>query len=555
MINIYQRPSKKCAGKYSLWISFDFNQKIVDIIKLAENVVYYKDTKEWEVPLSKLSYLIDSLTYIDDIDLNLLPDNNEYELKQTIIHKYKPFEHQDEGIEWMMNRDSGLLLDVPGLGKTLQTIYSAEELKKQKDIKHCLIICGINTLKQNWKKEIEKFSTESCRVIGERVNSKGNIYYASVQDRAEELYNTINEFFVVINIESLRDSLVLDAILDSKNSFDMIVCDECHKCKNPQSAQGKALLKLTKVGKYHFGLTGTMLVNSPLDAYVPLRFIGHEKASFTNFKNFYCNISQKFGHYQIDGFKNLDVLKDEIGDCSLRRTKEILDLPPKIIIPEYVELESNHMKFYSDIQAGVISEADRVNIKTTSLLGLVTRLRQAVTCPEVLTSKDLSSTKLERAIELVEEIVSNGEKVIIFSTFKEPLYRLYGELKEYKPLICTGDQSEIEISEAIDKFQEDDIHKVILCTISKMGTGLTLHRASYEIFIDSAWTYALQLQAEDRAHRVNSKNTLTIYNLIGKGTIDERIQNILERKRAISDYIIDDKITNEVEELKELLGL
>ena len=86
----------------------------------------------------------------------------------------------------MLNNPNGLLLDCPGLGKTLQTIYAAEEFKAQEDIKHCLIICGINTLKQNLKKEIEKCSKYSCRVIGEKINSKGKISYASTKERAEE---------------------------------------------------------------------------------------------------------------------------------------------------------------------------------------------------------------------------------------------------------------------------------------------------------------------------------------------------------------------------------
>jgi len=440
------------------------------------------------------------------------------------------------------------------LGKTLQVIYAAEELYAQKKIDHCLIICGINTLKQNWKKEIEKFSTLSCRVIGEKINSKGKVSYASVKERAEELYNYIEDFFLIINIESLRDNLVIDAIRNSENTFDMIVVDEVHCCKSPTSQQGKNLLKLAKVGNYHYGLTGTLLVNSPLDAYTPLKFIGQEKANYSTFKQYFCQYEQKFGHYQIVGYQNLDVLRDEIADCSLRRSKDLLNLPPKIIIPEYIELDTAQNKFYQDLQAGVIEEADRVNIKVTSLLGLITRLRQAATCPSVLSSTITSSAKADRAISLVEEITSNGEKVVIFSTFKEPLYKLQELLKEYKPLMCTGDQTDEEVSLAIDSFQQDTEHKVMLCTTSKMGVGVTLTAASYEIFLDAPWTYAEFEQCCDRCYRIGTNKAVTIYNLIAKDTIDERIQYLLETKKGISDYMVDDK-ADQSAELKMLLGI
>lgn len=553
MIKIKEQKSIKTIGDTSLCITFEFNPEIIRVLKNAGDALWHKTLKVWELPINKLSFLIDNLSQIDNIDLELLPDEEKETYNLKINYKTKPFSYQLEGIQWMLNNPNCLLLDPPGLGKTLQVIYLAEELKAAGEAKKCLIICGINSLKTNWEKEIQRHSTLDCVIIGKKITKKGTVKYTSIKERAEQLYNPIKEFFVILNIESLRDSLVLDAIRDSANEFDLIVLDEIHKCKAPQSSQGKNLLKLRNIGKRHIGLTGTLLVNDPLDAYVPLKFIGKENSTYTNFKNFYCIIEQKFGHYQIAGFKNMDILKEEIASCSLRRSKDLLKLPPKVIIPEYLEMSEKQSKFYEDLEAGVITEADRVNIKTTSLLGLVTRLRQAATCPSVLTSSDIDCAKIDRAISLTEEIVSSGEKVIIFSTFKEPLYQLNDLLKEYKPLLCTGDQSDEEVSKNIDIFQEDPTRKVILCTTSKMGTGITLTAASYEIFLDSTWTSALEEQCEDRAWRIGSTKSVFIYKLVAKNTIDERIQNILDRKKNISDYIIDDKVNNE-EELRELLG-
>lgn len=557
MISIIEQPSIKSVGKTSLFIYFEYNSKIVDILRSCGNCTYHKNLKAWESPISNLAFLIDSFTYIDTISLEFLPESSSIELDLSQQFKTEMFDYQREGVKWLINNPNSLLLDRPGLGKSLQIIYTAEELKQQKEVEHCLIICGINALKSNWKREIQKHSNLDCVVIGERVNSKGRVVYAPVKERAEQLYNKIDEFFVIINIESIRDNTVIDAIRNSKNNFDIIVLDECHKAKSPTSDQGKNLLKLAKVGRYHYGLTGTVLVNSPLDAYVPLKFIGEEKSTYTNFKNYYCVFGSMFGHQQIIGFKNIGELKSQIASCSLRRTKDLLSLPPKVIVPEYIDLDDEQMKFYSNIQDGVLDEVNKVEIKKSSLLGLVTRLRQAATCPTVLTDKYMKNVKLERAMDLIEEIVSNGEKVIVFSTFKEPLYQLLSLLRANKydgALLCTGDQPDSEIDSNIKLFQEEPGCNIILCTTSRMGTGLTLTAASYEIFIDSNWTFRLEEQCEDRAHRVGTTKSVIIYKLIAKNTIDERIQNILVKKRGISDYIIDDKY-NEDDEIKELLGI
>lgn len=297
-MHIREDKSKKCVGETSLFISFDYNQRIVDVIKEAGNAVWDKNTKLWELPLNKLAFLINKVSIIEDIEIDLLPDEKSEQLSTSINFKTTPYQYQIEGIEYMLNHKDCLLLDVAGLGKTLQVIYLAEELKARGECEHCLIVCGINALKINWEKEINKHSNEDCVIIGKKVNSKGKISYTSIRERAEQLYNKLDPFFIIINVESIRDKTVVDAILNSKNSFDLIVVDECHRCKSPTTSQSKGLIKIAKAGKRHIGLTGTPLVNSPLDAYLPLKFIGKEKASFTKFKDFYCNFEFVFGHRQ-----------------------------------------------------------------------------------------------------------------------------------------------------------------------------------------------------------------------------------------------------------------
>ena len=554
MITISEQPSIKCPGETSLKIEFNYNQTIINILKEAGDAIWNKKLKMWELPVSKLGFLIDQLTFIDDITLNILKDEvqNNYEL--TLKYKTNPQPHQVTGVKWLLNNPNSLLLDAPGLGKTAQIIYLAEELKAQEHYEHCLVICGINSLKNNWRKEIHKHSNESCIIIGEKINSKGKVSYTSIRDRAQQLYDPIEEYFVILNIESTRDSLVTDAIMNSKNKFDLIVFDELHKSKSHQSEQGKALLKLAKVGKRHVGLTGTLLLNSPLDAFMPLKFINKEKSTWTNFKNFYCVIDHQFGHEVITGYKNMELLKAEIESCSLRREKNTISLPPLSIIPEYVDMDDTQAKFYENIMNGILDEVDKVHISESSLLGMIVRLRQATSCPATLSSKEIIPTKLERACDLVDEIIANGEKVVIFSTFKEPLYILEEKLKKYNPLIGTGDLDDKVVSDNIDKFQEDPKYKVFLGTTQKMATGLTLTAASYMIHLDTDWTWSGFDQANSRIFRFGAKNPVIIYNLICTGTIDERVWNIINRKKDIADYMIDGKVNNK-ELLGELLGI
>jgi SNF2 family DNA or RNA helicase len=544
MILIEEKQTKKLPGITSLFISFSYNPEIVNILKSTDTHHYDTKNKVWEVGLNNLSLLLDSLCQIDDIELKLLKEKTKEQEKENKLHKYKtkPFEYQEKGIQFGLNHNKWLLLDAPGLGKSLQIIYLAQELKQKYDIKHCLIICGVNTLKFNWKKEIEKHSNLTCKILGETTNSKGVTKIGSVSDRLEQLKKPIKEFFVITNIETLRDNNIIKELVSNKhNIFDMIVVDEIHTTKNPSSQQGKNLLKLNK-SKFLIGATGTLLLNNPLDLYVPLKWIGAEKACYSMFKYFYCRFGGPFNNALI-GFKNLNILKDQLQKYSLRRTKDILNLPPKTIINEYVDLNDKHKLFYENIKQGIVNEVDKVVLNPSSVLGMVARLRQATACPSILTSENIESSKIARAVDLSEQILSCGDKVVIFSTFKQTCNVLFDKLKEYNPVICNGDIKDQIIDQNIEKFQNDSECKVMIATHQKMGTGVTLTASNYVIFIDTPYTDALYTQAQDRCYRIGSKNPVTIYNLVAKDTVDERVLEIVEDKKALSEYIVDNSIT------------
>lgn len=184
--------------------------------------------------------------------------------------KWKPFPHQIDAINYTLDKHKILLLDEMGLGKTNEMIWTAEALKRRGMLEHCLIICGVNSLKQNWKKEIAKYSTESAIVIGEKKKKNGEISPnpTSLKERALQLKNKIDEFFIILNVEALRDDKIIDAIQKSTNNIGMICVDEAHKIATKTSSQGANLLKLK--ADYKIAATGTLLTNSPLSCYVPL---------------------------------------------------------------------------------------------------------------------------------------------------------------------------------------------------------------------------------------------------------------------------------------------
>ena len=518
---------------------------------------YDKKSKTWEIPSAYLSELIDKLCIYDDITINLLKSKSKVISKEIKLNKqnYKssPFEYQEEGIKYGLTHDNWLLQDAPGLGKSLQLIYLAQELKERENIEHCLIICGLNTLKENWRKEIQKHSNLSVTILGEKVSKKGKVSIGSIPERVKALKQPINEFFVITNIETLRSEEIIKALKKGPNKFDIIFVDEIHKLANPNSLQTTNMLKYNNA-KYKVGATGTLLMNSPLDAYVPLKWIGVEKSTFTNFKYFYCIYGGAFGN-ELVGFKNTNVLKDELEKYSLRRTKDILpNLPPKTIINEYVEMDPKQEHFYEEIKNGVKSQVDKVKLNTTNLLAMTSRLRQATSSPSILTSENIPSAKIDRCCDLIDQFVSNNDKVVVFSKFKATLYELEKQLQKYNPLMGSGDIKDNVISDNVDKFQNDNEHMVFLCTTDKMGTGITLNRATYAIFIDVPWTNALYTQCQDRIHRITNTKPVFIYHLITKDTIDERVLEIVEDKGIISDYIIDDNVSPQmVDRLKNII--
>lgn len=250
-----------------------------------------------------------------------------------------------------------------------------------------------------------------------------------------------------------------------------------------------------------------------------------------------------FGDKQVIGYKNLETLKEELNTCMIRRTLNQVraDMPLKNINYEVIEMDPQHRKFYEAIVDGVKEEADKIKLNSSNLLALTTRLRQATAFPGILTTQPISATKVNRAVELAEELIQQGEKVVIFSSFKEPLYQIAKMLEAYAPLVGTGDFTEQQIQDRVEKFQSDPDAKLFLGTHARMGTGFTLNSAAYMICLDTPYTDASFSQSTDRIWRITNKMPAFVTVLTCSNTVDERVREIVETKKELADYVVDGK--------------
>lgn len=431
--------------------------------------------------------------------------------------------------------------DEQGLGKTMQVINIACIKKQYKNYKHCLIICGVNGLKWNWRAEVKKHSNESAWILGTRYNKNGKEKIGTMQDRLDDLNNIdqIKDYFIITNIETLRNEKIINKLKELCNNeiINMIALDEGHKCKDPTSIQGKALLKLE--ADTMISMTGTPLMNNPLDLYIHIKWLGYENHNYYAFKQHYC-VFGGFGGYQILGYRNLNQLKAQFENIMLRRLKkDVLDLPEKIYTTEFVEMTPKQSKIYKEVYSDISENIDKVSSAINPLAEMI-RLRQATGYTGILSSTIQESAKLDRLDELLEEIIANGNKVIIFSNWTSMTNPVYERYKKYNPAIITGEtKNRVEQEQ---KFMNDSTCKIIIGTTGAMGTGLTLTAANTVIFLDEPWNRALREQAEDRAHRIGTKDNVNVIFLICKDTIDERIHDLVEQKGQMSDILVDGKL-------------
>lgn len=556
MININIANSKKCNGEYSLFVSFEYNQKVVDTIREFPTRYWDRDTKTWELPFTKLGEFVNKLPE-HDFDITgqyVVLEKPKAHMPAGFTFKTTPFQHQIDGFNYGLNNDRWLLGDEQGLGKTKQVIDIAIAKKLQKGYKHCLIICGVNGLKWNWVNEIHTHSDEDAWILGQRFKS-GHTVVGSVADRLADLVNIkrLNSYFLITNVETLRNEEIAKQIqkLCADKTIGIVAIDEIHKCKNPTSQQGKGILKVQP--ECRIAMTGTPLMNNPFDLYIILKWLGYEKHAFYAFKKHYA-VFGGYGGYEVVGYKHLDELQEQLNTVMLRRLKkDVLDLPEKTHITEYVEMTAKQEVIYKEVTAQIRANIDQIKMANNPLAELI-RMRQATGYTGILSSTIQESAKMDRMEELVDEAVANGKKVVIFSNWTQMTLPIYNRLAvKYHGAYITGEVDAVQRQSAVDRFQNDDTCKFIVGTIGAMGTGLTLTAGTVEIFMDEPWNRANKEQAEDRCHRVGTTENITIYTLVCKGTIDERINELVEKKGMMADAIVDGKIAVDKKALLDFL--
>ena len=545
-VNVKIANSTRCNGDYSLYVTFDFDMRIVEVIRSFSTKFWNAEDKIWELPLNKLTELTTKIDWCEfDItaDEYVTLDKPEVKVPDNFKFKTNPYDHQIVGFNYGLQNDRWLLGDEMGLGKTKQVIDIAVAKKLIKGYKHCLIVCGVNGLKWNWRNEVYTHSNESAYILGQKV--KGNkISIGSNKDKLNDVKNlaNIDSYFIITNVETLRDEAINEELqkLCKDGTIGMIAFDECHKAKNPTTQQGKGILKLQ--AETMIAMTGTPLMNNPMDLYIILKWLGYEKHAFYSFKKHYC-VMGGFGGYEIVGYKNLDELQEQLDDIMLRRKKEeVLNLPEKTYINEYVEMSPAQKKIYNEVTNEIKDNIDQISIAPNPLAELI-RMRQATGFTGILSSTVQESAKLDRMEELVEEAKENGKKVVIFSNWTQMTDVIYTRLttKGFRIAQITGETPDAQRQSIVENFQTGR-YDAIIGTSGAMGTGLTLTAGTVEIFLDEPWNMALKEQCVDRCHRIGQKDNLTIYTLMCKDTIDEKVHMLVENKGKMADMLVDGQL-------------
>lgn len=530
-------------------IKFDYDPKLVFLVKQLDGRKYLPATKSWYIPLanseaslnrlSERGFQIDPALWAEvkkdqekareAATIAKLPDT-EFEIALPL------FPYQKVGAAFLCKVGSGLLGDDLGLGKTLMSLAVAEHEKARK----VLIFCP-SAVKFQWAQEIEKFmpveKERTCVIDG------------SKQERLA-LWNKGGNRFYIANYELLlRDFEEINWI-----KWDVIIADEATRISNPMAKQSKAIKKLR--ADRRIAMTGTPLSNRPDDVWSLIDFC--QPGALGNYWNFmqrYC-IKNQWG--AIDDYMHLDELRDKLSRYMIRRLKKdvLPELPEKVVTDIPFELTEEEKELYRKLKKELLYEIEEEELAKVEnpmtiqyTLVKMLRLRQLADSMELLGYKTKSS-KLETLKELLSSAMTNGKKAIVFTQFAKMADILERELAEYGPLKISGGIKE-EYTDVIARFNEEEEARLLIMT-SAGQYGLNVQRASIVFHYDQEWSLAKMSQREGRAHRIGQKDTVLVYNLLARKTVDYYVKKILEGKAALAEEVLGD-IPITMEDIKTIL--
>lgn len=484
--------------------------------------------------LKKTKY---SIISTDNLFDNFIKNFYEYKdsnlsLEDTSILR----DYQLTGVKWLYNLAKtgfgGILADEMGLGKTIQVIYYIKQMLKDSPTSKFLIVVP-TSLAYNWEHEFDSFASQIKKAIC--IGSK---------EKRKHILKDLNKINVIITTYGL---LREDEEIYENLNFNTMIIDEAQNIKNNHAGITKVVKSIKAETK--FALTGTPLENSILELWSIFDFImpGY-LANLTKFQSKY-----KIKDFDEDSEILIKGLSKQINPFILRRKKSdvVKELPEKLINDIYIDLKDEQKKLYVAELNRVKEEMDKIikeegmNKARFLILQLLTKLRQICIDPSIVYDNySDGSNKIEQLENIVSEYTKNNHKVLIFSSFKTALNIVKEKLNnaKIKTYMIDGSVPAKTRIEMVDNFNENDDIKVFLIMLKSGGTGLNLASADVVIHLDLWWNPQAENQATDRAHRIGQTNTVEVIHLITKGTIEEKILELQNKKRILSDKLIDGEI-------------
>ncbi len=491
------------------------DQMSTEFTSLDDKIPFYRF-----ITLKQMSSDLFENVQIDEVLEKKLEEIEEISVDPSKLNDVTVRDYQQVGMDWLNQlhrfKLGGILADEMGLGKTLQVIGYLRENQGGK-----ALIVVPKALMYNWAQEIKKFAPDMSFTVVNGTKS----------ERLELIAEHTGDI-IITSYNMLR--LDIDSYLET--NFDVCIIDEAQTIKNPGVQITKAIKKIKADLK--FALTGTPLENNLIDLWSIVDFVNpHYLKSQNDFK-------KKF----LADENNIELLKFHLSPILLRRQKKdvLTELPDKIESPVFCELTpkqkviyASYVKDYHEKLTSII-ENDNMATSQIEVLSLLTRLRQIACHPGLfIDDYDGDSGKMELLMELMEENIENGNKMLVFSQFTSFLKIVEKELKtqgiEYYYL--DGSTKAEDRIKLVEDFNNDQT-KVFLISLKAGGVGLNLTSASTVIHLDPWWNPQVESQATDRAHRIGQKQVVQVNKLITKGTIEEKIYTLQQEKKQLTDDIL-----------------
>lgn len=432
---------------------------------------------------------------------------------------------QKEGLDFLLKSSgNALLADEMGLGKTVQTLsYVATE----KQTFPVLVVAPLVTL-NNWEREIAKFMKKKSR-NGRIIESESPTSTIIRTGKSKEL--PVTDFYI-INYELLYKRLS-DL---SKLNLRTIVCDEVHNLRSKTTQKYKAVKKLAALPSlsYRIGLSGTPIYNRGSEIWPIVDILRPGLlGSFKEFCEYFCYVNDKGKAIVLEN-KRASLRNELQKHVMLRRKKSdvLKELKDKVRYKEVIDADTD---YYFDELRKIWTKLEEEQKDAETAFDKSASYHRAIQSERQIAG----IAKLPHVINFVKNIMEIEESVVVFCHHKVIHKLLHDSLGEFSPVSIIGGQSDKLRQDQIDKFQKGE-SKLMIAGLRAGNVGINLTRAKYVIFAELDWSPAIHRQAEDRLHRIGQKNTVFAYYLIGNGTLDDHVANILVDKSYEIDSIMDE---------------